>query len=80
MSLPDDDHDGYVAGRYRDGSVSDGWTDAERCARGTFVSYLPRCTCGWTGREHPATPAGAAACRREWFLGHVVELPVTAPV
>lgn len=79
MARPDDDHDGYVAGCYRDGSLSDEWTDVERCAGGTFVAYLARCTCGWTGRRRPVTPAAVMDCRREWFLGHVVELPVVAP-
>lgn len=86
MPLLDDDrhhrhhrHDCYVAGRYRDGSVSDEWTDVERCAGGTFRAYLPRCTCGWAGRQHPATAAGAAECRREWFLGHLVATPVAEP-
>lgn len=72
------EHDGYVAGRYRDGSVSDEWTEVERCAHGTFLGYLPRCTCGWTGRERPASARGAAACRQEWFLEHAPALPVPA--
>lgn len=71
-----DDHGGYVAGRYRDGSLSDSWTDVLRCAPGTFVGFVPRCACGWTGRERVASPAGAMACRQEWFLAHVVPLPV----
>lgn len=76
MPIIDDDHGGYVAGRYRDGSLSDGWTDVLRCASGTFTRFLPRCACGWTGRERSATAAGAMACRQEWFLSHVVPLPV----
>lgn len=74
-----DDHDGYVAGRYRDGSLSDGWTDVLRCAPGTFVRFVPRCACGWIGRPRAATPAGAMACRQEWFLAHVVALPLQEP-
>ncbi len=79
MTITDDDHDGYVAGRYRDGSVSDEWTDVERCAGGTFVAYLPRCTCGWSGRDRPVSGPSVMACRREWFLGHVVVLPAVEP-
>lgn len=70
-----DDHHGYVAGRYRDGSTSDGWTDVTRCAPGTFVRFVPRCACGWSGRDRPATDPGARSARQEWFLGHVVPLP-----
>ncbi len=72
-----DDHQGYVAGRYRDGSTSDGWTDVSRCAPGTFVRFVARCTCGWSGRDRPATDAGVLSARQEWFLGHVVPLPST---
>lgn len=79
MATPGDEHGGYVAGRYRNGSLSDGWTDVERCAGGTFLRYVPRCACGWTGRDRPATAVSAMACRQEWFLGHVVLLPVDAP-
>lgn len=74
-----DEHGGYVAGRYRDGSLSDGWTDVERCAPGTFVRYVGRCACGWTGRPRPATAPGAMSARQEWFLGHVMALPLDVP-
>ncbi|QJY50101.1 hypothetical protein [Pseudonocardia broussonetiae] len=77
MATVGDEHGGYVAGRYRDGSLSDGWTDVERCAGGTFVRYVARCACGWTGRSHPASPAGVRAAKQEWFLGHVVALPLS---
>jgi hypothetical protein len=74
-----DEHGGYVAGRYRDGSLSDGWTDVARCAPGTFVRYVGRCACGWIGRPRPATASGAMSARREWFLGHVTTLPLEVP-
>ncbi len=77
--VPDIDHQGYVAGRYRDGLLSDGWTDVERCARGTFVAYVPRCSCGLVGTDRPATQFGAAAARRAWFLGHAQAAP-TGPM
>ncbi|WP_300018517.1 hypothetical protein [Pseudonocardia sp.] len=79
MPITDDDHGGYVAGRYRDGSLSDAWTDVLRCAPGTFVRFVPRCACGWTGRERPATPAASTACMQEWFVSHVVPLPTREP-
>lgn len=52
-----------MAGRYRDGAWSDGWTDVSRCAPGTFVAYAPACRCGWRGAEHPATERGLRGCR-----------------
>jgi hypothetical protein len=36
-----DEHERYVAGRYRNGSRSDIWTDVTRCAEYTFIAYLP---------------------------------------
>jgi hypothetical protein len=50
-----DDHEGFVAGRYRDGSASDIWTSVARCAHGTFVGYCAACECGWAVRRL-ATP------------------------
>jgi hypothetical protein len=61
---PESPHSGYVAGRYRDGSLSDTWTDVARCASRTFVAYVPACTCGWTGSLHPATVTGFSECQR----------------
>lgn len=63
-------HKGFVAGRYRDESCSDVWTDVSRCAAGTFVSFLAACACGWRGPEHPATSAGYHACQRAWVDQH----------
>jgi hypothetical protein len=56
-------HAGYVAGRYRDGSWSDHWTDVARCAAGTFTAYRPACRCGWTGPAVAADGAGLRAAR-----------------
>jgi hypothetical protein len=58
-------HRGYVAGRYRDGALSDAWTDLTRCAERTFVRYVARCECGWLGDDHSASPAGYHDCQRE---------------
>jgi hypothetical protein len=38
-------HHGYIAGRYRDGALSDTWTDVRRCAERTFITY-----------HHPRSP------------------------
>ena len=65
-----DDHEGFVAGRYRDGALSDIWTDVSRCAPGTFVSYLPACECGWYGSDLPSDPSGYRACQRAWLEEH----------
>lgn len=63
-------HNCYVAGRYRDGSRSDSWTDVTRCAYATFVRYIAACECGWLGKAHPATPAGYKTCTRELVREH----------
>ncbi|MGQ0480475.1 MAG: hypothetical protein ACT4O0_05525 [Pseudonocardia sp.] len=67
-------HGGYVAGRYRDGSLSDTWTDVARCARGTFVGYVPVCTCGWMGTFRPGTVDGFRASQRELVTAHLAGL------
>jgi hypothetical protein len=64
-------HVGYVAGRYRDGSFSDSWTDVTRCAERTFTAYAPACDCGWRGRKFPATSAGHLDCRRALVHEHL---------
>jgi hypothetical protein len=64
-------HAGYVAGCYRDGARSDTWTDVARCARGTFVRYVPACTCGWYGSARPSTTSGFRDCQRELVTGHL---------
>jgi hypothetical protein len=68
-------HIGYVAGRYRDGSRSDIWTDVRRCAYATFVRYVAACECGWYGKDHPATAAGYKACACEWTHEHHTATP-----
>jgi hypothetical protein len=67
-----DEHEGYVSGRYLDGSASDIWTDVTRCAEGTFIGYHPACECGWTGTEQPRTEAAYRQCQRDWATGHFV--------
>jgi hypothetical protein len=58
-------HVGIVAGRYRDGSVTDKWTDVKRCAERTFVAYLAVCSCGWHGPDRRPGQAGGAQCSRD---------------
>ena len=65
-----DDHEGYVAGRYRDDYCSDIWTDVSRCAPGTFVSYLAACECGWAGPDRPYSDEGYRHCERDWVIEH----------
>lgn len=65
-----DEHEGYVAGRYRDGSRSDIWTDVTRCAERSFISYLPACECGWTGSDQPYSEAGFRQCQHDWVTQH----------
>jgi hypothetical protein len=63
-------HVGFVAGRYRNGALSDSWTEVERCAEGTFTAFVAACECGWHGPTHRADDRGAEACRRDWVHGH----------
>lgn len=72
------EHAVYVAGRYRDGALSDTWTDVARCARGTFIGYVPACSCGWTGAIRENTPAGFRECQRAVRVEHLSRLQ-TAP-
>lgn len=60
-------HAGYVAGRYRDGSWSDHWTDVARCAIATFTAFRPACRCGWSGPLVAPNVSGHAVAVR---LGH----------
>lgn len=71
-----DTHHGYVAGRYRDGALSDTWTDVRRCAERTFVTYVARCRCGWRGNDHPASLDGYHACQRELISAHPSSIAV----
>lgn len=53
-----DDHEGYVAGRCRDGSRSDIWTEVSRCPPGSFTGFVPACECGWSGADQPYSASG----------------------
>lgn len=67
-------HQGFVAGVYRDGALSDIWTDVTRCARGTFIRLVAACDCGWRGTDQPVTFTGFKECQRAWVsdhLGHI---------
>ncbi len=75
-----DAHEGYVAGRYRDGTYSDIWTDVGRCAAATFTAYAPACECGWRGPVWPATEAGHLACLRVWVHDHFEQLGPVRPI
>jgi hypothetical protein len=69
-----DQHRGYVAGRYRNGVLSDNWTDVTRCADGTFTAFVPVCECGWRGQPQKPDGSGIERCRREWSGEHVMRL------
>jgi hypothetical protein len=69
-----DQHRGYVAGRYRNGVLSDEWTDVTRCAEATFTAFVPVCECGWRGNAQKPDDSGAERCRREWAYEHVMRL------
>ena len=70
-----DIHYGYIAGRYRDGALSDTWTDVVRCAEKTFVAYLARCRCGWLGNAQPSNPDGYSTCQQELISNHLYPRP-----
>jgi hypothetical protein len=65
-----DEHEGYVAGRCRDGSRTDIWTDVTRCGPLTFIAYLPVCECGWTGPDRPFHAPGYRQCQHDWVTQH----------
>jgi hypothetical protein len=69
-----DTHHGYVAGRYRNGALSDTWTDVTRCAERTFVAYVARCGCGWLGNDHPSNPYGYHTCQQELLSDHLCSI------
>ena len=50
-----------------------------RCAEGTFVGYVPACSCGWRGAVQPATPAGRFLSTRLWRDEHLAGLGPAAP-
>jgi hypothetical protein len=67
-------HTGFVAGRYRNWTYSDLWTDVRRCAERTFTAYLPACTCGWTGTPTAADEVGFMRCHRAVRSEHLATL------
>ena len=71
-------HRGFVAGRHRNGALSDDRTDVTRCAERTFISYVPACSCGWVGMDRAVSAEGYRACQRLWVTGHLASLPVGA--
>jgi hypothetical protein len=77
---PTDGHEGYVAGRYRNGTYSDSWTDVVRCAEQTFTAYAPACKCGWRGPAQPASEVGYAACQHALLRDHLKLLDVGRPI
>lgn len=74
-----DEHEGWVAGRYPDGSFSGIWTDVRSSVGGVFSAYLPCCECGWTGSAVPPTASGYTAAERQWRSGHLVEVVANRP-
>lgn len=74
-----DEHEGWVAGRYADGSLSDIWSDVRACPSGMFSAYLPRCECGWIGPAVPPTPGGYSAAERQWQARHLAEMVAGRP-
>lgn len=80
-----DAHEGYVAGRYRDGTYSDVWSDIQADvldgAERTFSHFLASCECGWRGAtERSPTAAGYLACQREWLDEHFQTLDPVRPI
>jgi hypothetical protein len=63
-----DEHEGYVAVRDADGSLSSIWSDPEQ---GSGVAFVPRCECGWTGPDLPLSAEGHAAARHRWYADHL---------
>lgn len=64
-------HVGYLAGRYRNGALSDVWTDVSRCAERTFTAWAAGCSCGWYGPLQPLTTVGQYGARRQWAGEHI---------
>ncbi|MHA6797071.1 hypothetical protein ACVGVM_26690 [Pseudonocardia bannensis] len=75
-----DEHEGYVAGRYRNGALSDIWTDVARCAQGTFTAFLPACECGWRGASQHPDQRGLDKCRTAWLAEHFTRLALVRHV
>jgi hypothetical protein len=76
-----DSHEGYVAGRYRDGAFSDIWTNVFDCAERLFTAYVPACECGWrSASAQPVTAEGYRACQEAWMRGHFERLAMVQPI
>jgi len=67
-------HQEFAAGRYRDWSWSDVWTDVSRCASDTFTTIAAACTRGWRGPSHRPRDSALDTCRWEWVFLHAVTL------
>lgn len=74
-----DEHEGWVAGRFPDGSLSDIWTDARGFPARTFSAYLPRCECGWVGPASPVSPAGHRLAVLRWRMCHLAKVIAGRP-
>jgi len=66
-----DQHEGYVAGRRADGTLTDIWTDIEGHTLGSYTAYVPRCECGWVGTSCSPTAGGYRAAEQAWWDGHL---------
>lgn len=71
-----DEHEGYVAVRAVDGSLSSIWADP---GLGTGVAFVPRCECGWTGPDLPLSVDGHAAARQRWYEDHLQPFLLNRP-
>src|ERR1700742_657670 len=74
-----DEHEGWVAGRFPDGSLSDIWTDVRSGSTQPFTAYLPRCECGWVGTAVPAAPGGYNCAEWQWRSRHLPEFVAARP-
>ncbi len=63
-------HEGYAERRLPDGTLTGSWTN--RTA--TFVSYVSKCECGWTGQGHDPTEEGYEEAVDEWDRRHAQPL------
>ncbi|MGH3782873.1 MAG: hypothetical protein ACRDRO_20195 [Pseudonocardiaceae bacterium] len=66
-----DVHQCVVAGRKADGGLTDIWSEVRPHLDFGYVSYVPRCECGWTGPPFTYTPGGYAACEQLWRDQHL---------
>lgn len=71
-----DDHEGYVAVRDSDDSLSTIWADP---VQQPGVAFVPRCECGWVGPDLPLSADGHAVARQRWYEDHLQPLLRTRP-